>query len=105
MNDFSYQKVKDAEAEELEGEAHVAKVVEPVEHAAAEAGRGNKAKCELMLTIRVRNKASHFIKCKRLLINFGRVLHIYDNDRIFTPPTWEEINEAVSQIWAEYSLY
>ena len=47
MNIFSYQEVKDAEAEELEGEAHVAEVVEPVEHAAAEAGRGNKVKCEL----------------------------------------------------------
>ena len=58
-----------------------------------------------MLTIRVRNKASHFIKCKRLLINLGHVLHIYDNDRIFTPPTWKEINEAVSQIWAERGLY
>ena len=47
INDFSYQEVKDAEAEELEGEAHVAKVVEPVEHAAAEAGRGKEVKCEL----------------------------------------------------------
>ena len=37
-----HQEVKDAEAEELEGEAHVAEVVEPVEHAAAEAERLNK---------------------------------------------------------------
>ena len=58
MNSFYYQEVEDAEAEELEGEAHVAKVVEPVEHAAAEAGRGNKVGCELYAdNPRVRNKA------------------------------------------------
>ena len=32
------------------------------------------------------------------------MLHIYDKDRIFASPTWKEINEAASQIWAEYCL-
>ena len=33
---LTHQEIKDAEAEELEDEAHVAEVVEPVEHPAAE---------------------------------------------------------------------
>ena len=33
------------------------------------------------------------------------MLHIYDNDRIFTSPTPKEFNEAVSQFRAECSLY